>query len=150
VPYQIEENGEPEVMLITSRETHRWVIPEGWPMSGKKLKEVAAREAYEEAGLIGRVVGKRFRYERRLSTEQFLCVVQVFLIRLEQQLEEWPEKGQREAQWFDLNTAASLVEEGRLAEIMRAPFAPTLSRNPDRKARSRKLSFRMQTRFGRL
>ena len=66
-------------------------------------------EAYEEAGLIGRIVGKLpigiYHYEKRLPTEQFLCEVHVFLLRVKGQLEEWPEKGQREAEWFDLKAA---------------------------------------------
>jgi 8-oxo-dGTP pyrophosphatase MutT (NUDIX family) len=58
-------------MLLTSRGTHRWVIPKGWPMKGRKPAEVASQEAYEEAGLIGQIVGKRplgsFHYEKRLA-----------------------------------------------------------------------------------
>jgi 8-oxo-dGTP pyrophosphatase MutT (NUDIX family) len=58
-------------MLLTSRETRRWVIPKGWPMKGRKPAEAAAQEAYEEAGLIGHIVGKRpigdFHYLKRLA-----------------------------------------------------------------------------------
>jgi 8-oxo-dGTP pyrophosphatase MutT (NUDIX family) len=154
LPYRTGDNGEPQVMLLTSRETHRWVIPKGWPMKGKIPREVAAQEAYEEAGLIGRIVGKRpvgvFHYEKRLPAERLICEVQVFLLRVERQLEEWPEKGQRETKWFDLNTAANLVDEGWLAEIMRDAFAPTLRRSPGRKRHARKLSFRLQTALGKL
>ena len=46
---------QPEMLVITSRDTGRWIIPKGWPMDGKKSHEVAAREAWEEAGV---VVGK--------------------------------------------------------------------------------------------
>jgi len=133
-------------MWITSRETRWWVIPKGWPMRGKRPWEAAAREGYQEAGLIGRFVGRRsigiYHYEKRLPTEQFLCEVHVFLFRVKQQLEEFPEKGQRDTEWFDLNTAADLVDEGWLGEIMRDAFAPTLTRSPIRKVRSRKLGFR--------
>jgi 8-oxo-dGTP pyrophosphatase MutT (NUDIX family) len=59
LPWRIGARGTREVMLLTSRETHRWVIPKGWPMKGRKPAEVASQEAYEEAGLVGRVVGKR-------------------------------------------------------------------------------------------
>jgi 8-oxo-dGTP pyrophosphatase MutT (NUDIX family) len=149
LPYRTGENGEPEVMLITSRETQRWVIPKGWPIKGKNPGEVAAQEAHEEAGLIGRIVGKRpigvFHYQKRLPADQFLCEVQVFLFRVERQLESWPEKGERKTEWFDLNTAANLVDDGSLSDIMRDAFAPTLRRSPGRKAHSRKLSYRMQT-----
>jgi 8-oxo-dGTP pyrophosphatase MutT (NUDIX family) len=109
-------------MLLTSRETHRWVIPKGWPMKGRKPAEVASQEAYEEAGLIGQVVGKRplgnFHYEKRLAKRAIICEVRVFLFRVERQLGDWPEKGERESKWFDAKEAAALVEEGGLAEII--------------------------------
>lgn len=137
LPYRINANRRPQVMLLTSRETRRWVIPKGWPMKGKKPAEVAAQEAYEEAGLIGRIVGKRpigvFHYEKQLPKEQLLCEVRVFLFRVDQQLENWPEKGQRETRWFDPDTAAELVNEGWLAEIMRAALGQAIPRSRHRK-----------------
>jgi 8-oxo-dGTP pyrophosphatase MutT (NUDIX family) len=122
LPWRIGEGGLREVMLLTSRETHRWVVPKGWPMKGRKPAEVASQEAYEEAGLIGRMVGKRplgsFHYEKRLAKKAIVCEVQVFLFRVERQLDDWPEKGQRECRWFDANEAVALVEESGLAEIL--------------------------------
>jgi hypothetical protein len=47
-----------------------------------------------------------------------LCEVRVFLFRVERQLDDWPEKNERETRWFDANEAADLVEEGGLAEII--------------------------------
>ena len=58
-------------MLLTSRETHRWVIPKGWPMKGWEPAEVASQEAYEEAGLIGQVVGEAT--DRQLSLSEAAC-----------------------------------------------------------------------------
>src|ERR1700755_1994635 len=58
LPFQIAPDGL-RVLLLTSRETRRWIIPKGWPIRGMKPREVAAREAFEEAGLVGRVAGKR-------------------------------------------------------------------------------------------
>jgi len=136
LPWRIGNGGLREVMLLTTRETHRWAIPKGWPMKGRKPAEVARQEAYEEAGLIGRMVGKRpvgsFHYEKRLAKMAIICEVQVFLFRVERQLDDWPEKGQRECRWFDANEAATLVEEGGLAEILdrfagsRVRFVPQL------------------------
>jgi 8-oxo-dGTP pyrophosphatase MutT (NUDIX family) len=122
LPWRISEGGTRQVMLLTSRETRRWVIPKGWPMKKRKPAEVASQEAYEEAGLIGQIVGKRplgrFHYEKRVGKEAILCQVQVFLFRVERQLGDWPEKSQRETKWFEAGKAASLVEEGGLAEII--------------------------------
>ena len=113
-------------MLLTSWETRRWVIPKGWAMKGLKPHDVAAREAFEEAGLLGRIRGKQpvgiFHYRKQLPTEPLLCEVQVFLLRVDRQLDDWPEKGQREIRWFDPAEAAALVDEGELAEIVRLIF----------------------------
>src|SRR3954453_1504751 len=122
LPWRVGDSGKREVMLLTSRETGRWVIPKGWPIKGKKPAEVATQEAYEEAGLIGQIVGKRpigsFHYEKRLTKKAPLCEVRVFLLRGECQLDDWPEKGERQTKWFDANKAAMLVDEGGLAEII--------------------------------
>ena len=126
LPWRISARGTREVLLLTSRETHRWVVPKGWPMRGRKPAEVASQEAYEEAGLIGRVIGKRplgnFHYAKRLAKREVICEVRVFLFRVERQLDNWPEKGERESKWVDAKEAAALVEEGGLAEII-ARFA---------------------------
>lgn len=122
LPWRISERGTREVMLLTSRETRRWVIPKGWPMKKRKPAEVASQEAYEEAGLIGQIVGKwpvgNFHYSKRLSKREVLCRVHVFLFRVERQLDDWPEKSQRETRWFDAEEAVEMVDEGGLADII--------------------------------
>jgi 8-oxo-dGTP pyrophosphatase MutT (NUDIX family) len=136
LPFRIGTTGQPEIMLLTSRDTGRWVIPKGWPIKGLKAREVAEREAYEEAGLVGSISSKRpvgiYHYEKQLGEGGLLCEVRVFLFRVEQQLDDWPEKGQRETRWLDPAEAAALVDEGGLAEIVRSGFA---SRQPQRLTR---------------
>jgi 8-oxo-dGTP pyrophosphatase MutT (NUDIX family) len=128
------EGDTPRVMLLTSRETRRWVIPKGWPMPGRKPCQVAKQEAFEEAGLIGKLVSKQpvasYHYTKILSpSEQMLVEVQVFLLRVEYQLDDWPEKLQRETRWFEPREAAALVDEGGLGEIIRQVFAVVAERS---------------------
>jgi 8-oxo-dGTP pyrophosphatase MutT (NUDIX family) len=122
LPWRIGTGGMREVMLLTSRETHRWVIPKGWPMSGKKPVEVARQEAFEEAGLIGQMSAKRplgrYQYQKRLKQGSIRCEVTVYLLQVEQQLDSWPEKDERTTRWFDANEAATLVDEKGLSEII--------------------------------
>ena len=122
LPWRIGEGGRRQVMLLSSRETRRWVIPKGWPMKGRKPAEVAIQEAYEEAGLVGHIVGKRpignFHYHTRLAKQVRLCQVSVFSFRVEGQLDDWPEKEHRETRWFDAIEAATLVDEVGLAGII--------------------------------
>ena len=126
LPCRMTQDGIREVMLLTSRGTGRWIIPKGWPIKGLKPSEVAAREAYEEAyeeaGLRGRVASKRpvgtFHYAKQIDSDPLLCEVHVFLMWVEEQLDDWPEKTERQTQWFAVSDAAGLVDEGGLSEII--------------------------------
>jgi 8-oxo-dGTP pyrophosphatase MutT (NUDIX family) len=121
VPVRQDPGGEWQVLLITSRETHRWVIPKGWPMKGRTDAQAAAREAFEEAGVEGRVrkkpVGK-YEYWKRGASEFMLVEVTVFLLEVKKQLDTWPEKGQRRLRWFPIDEAAQLVEEPGLSAVL--------------------------------
>jgi len=111
-----------ELLLITSRETGRWVLPKGWPIKGKKAHSAAAREALEEAGLKGKV-GKRavgaYSYSKRLSNGAVLaCTVEVYPLAVQRQVKQWPEKGQRRVEWFSPRDAADRVDEPELAYLI--------------------------------
>jgi 8-oxo-dGTP pyrophosphatase MutT (NUDIX family) len=142
LPFQIAPDGL-RVMLITSRETRHWIIPKGWPVRGLRPREVAAREAFEEAGLVGRIAGKRsigsYYYSKQLKDHQeMLCRVKVFLLSVAHQVDEWPEKAQREWCWVEPARAAQMVEEGGLAEIIRGAF-PFIRRLEPPHAKHRRL-----------
>ena len=121
LPYTVRE-GQAEVMLITSRDTRRWIIPKGWPEKKVAPADLAAREAYEEAGLVGRTTQQpcgRYRYEKRLkSGKSATCDVDVYLLQVERELDDWPEKGQRERRWMTPAQAALLVSEAGLIELL--------------------------------
>lgn len=48
--FRFGEDGAVEILLITSRDSGRWIIPKGWPMKKKEPHEAAAVEAWQEAG----------------------------------------------------------------------------------------------------
>ena len=110
------------MLLITSRETRRWVIPKGWAEKGVAPHEQAAREAFEEAGLKGEIGLKpigSYRYLKRLQNGQTApCRVDVYPLTVEHRLDDWPEKGQREAVWLTLGEAAALVDEQGLVTLL--------------------------------
>ncbi len=114
-------DGQLVVMLVTSRGTGRWIIPKGWPEKKLKPCDQAAREAYEEAGVLGRVAKTpfgSFSYEKRQAARKPVrCLVDVYLLEVRRELEDWPEKGQREKCWMPLAEAARLVSEPGLVEI---------------------------------
>jgi 8-oxo-dGTP pyrophosphatase MutT (NUDIX family) len=123
LPYRSSGKSRTEVMLVTSRETHRWIIPKGWPQKDKEPHDSAAREAFEEAGVVG-AVGKRsvgsFPYQKRLKNGVVtVCEVHVFPLRVRRQSKQWPEKEQREVKWLSAKDAAETVKEPMLSEIIR-------------------------------
>ena len=135
LPFRYGDDGRPRVMLLTSRETRRRVIPKGWPMHGRDPCEVAAREAYEEAGLVGTILGKHpigsYHYEKQIAPHDgILCEVKVFLFRVERQLDNWPEKSERETRWFEPSEAYVVVDEGGLAEILRRAMGTEIAAKP--------------------
>lgn len=111
-----------EIMLVSSRETRRWVIPKGWPMKGRKPHATAAIEALQEAGLLGKIEKAAlgaFHYHKRLKDgATLLCCVDVFPLRVVRQRKTWPEKSQRVTKWFPLIEAAQLVHEPELATLI--------------------------------
>lgn len=117
-----EREGEVQVMLVTSRETQRWVLPKGWTEKRVPPHVQAAREAYEEAGLVGETAPEpvgSYTYEKRLPGRHTVrCEVDVYPMRVERQLEDWPERRERRTAWFTLSQAAMAVEEGGLAMLL--------------------------------
>src|SRR5512145_805842 len=97
LPIRRAEDGALEVLLVTSRTTRRWIVPKGWPIKGLKDHDAAAREALEEAGVIGKVRKKpfgRYNYWKRMPDHFQLCNVTLYLLQVERQLEQWAEREQ--------------------------------------------------------
>jgi 8-oxo-dGTP pyrophosphatase MutT (NUDIX family) len=123
LPYRMNGRAQPQVMLVTSRETRRWIIPKGWPHKGKAPHRSAAREAFEEAGVVGAVnrqsVGS-FSYEKRLKNGGVVaCEVLVFALEVKRQSKEWPEKRERKVRWLSARVAAKTVQDRELGKIIR-------------------------------
>jgi 8-oxo-dGTP pyrophosphatase MutT (NUDIX family) len=124
LPYRKRGKSSTEVLLVTSRDTGRWIIPKGWPLKGKPPHKAAAREAHEEAGVIGtinrRAIGS-FSYEKRLKSGRVIvCEVKVFGLQVKQQEQHWPEKGERKVKWLSRTRAAKTVRDRGLGAIIRA------------------------------
>lgn len=138
LPYRVRRDGEVQIRLITSRETRRWVIPKGWPIKGLTPPKTAARESYEEAGLMG-AVGREpigmYTYEKRLGTRTVLCDVLVFPLKVKRLLQKWPERFQRYGFWFSIDSAAGAVQEEELSELIRA-FGALMARKQEAKLRA--------------
>lgn len=122
LPWRVED-GQRRILMITSRETRRWVIPKGGRMVGKSDPEAAAQEALEEAGVKGEVEARSigvFRYAKGLKDGGLRrCVVSVYPLEVLIQLGAWPEAHQRERRWMTPDEAAAAVHEPDLAALIR-------------------------------
>ena len=120
--YRTNTSCELEVMLLTSRETGRWVIPKGWPMAGKLSHEVAAQEAFEEAGMIGSIATEplgTFSYLKKLKNGVCVdCLVRVYALEVSAQATTFKECGKRRIEWVPFAEAANRVQEPGLRSLI--------------------------------
>ena len=101
-------------------------MPKGWPIGGCTPRECAAREAMEEAGVLGVIAAEpigTFPYEKqRKSGEAVACQVKVFALQVTHQLRTWPEKSARETRWCEIDEALALAGDRGLRRLI-ASFA---------------------------
>jgi len=112
-----------EVLLVTSRETGRWVIPKGGIQRGLTAAQSAEHEALEEAGVKGKIRKKplgSYTYSKRLSPAISVpAIVEVFALQVNKCVKKWPEMSEREIEWVDVPTATDLVHEDGLKVLLR-------------------------------
>jgi 8-oxo-dGTP pyrophosphatase MutT (NUDIX family) len=122
VPFRVRDDGTIQVMLITSRETRRWIVPKGWPKKGGP-RPTAKAEAFEESGVRGKVHRKplgSFEYRKKLNRgRHILCKLQVFPLSVKKQAKNWPERLDRTTRWFSLTDAAKLCSDPELGVLLR-------------------------------
>ena len=122
IAWRRSEDGQPLVLLVTSRETRRWVVPRGNPVPGLPPHLSAAQEAYEEAGVRGAAtsepVGQYGYRKTRRSGRGVRARVTLYPLRVEEELEDWPEAGERERRWFAPAEAAEAVLEPELKMLL--------------------------------
>jgi 8-oxo-dGTP pyrophosphatase MutT (NUDIX family) len=115
--------------LITSRNGKRWVIPKGLIEPGQTAGETALQEAWEEAGLVGALepepVGS-YLYDKYGGT----CHVTVFVLRVADVAQEWPERDSRQRIWVSPTGALRRIDDPGLADVLRSalPGQQTLLR----------------------
>ena len=112
-----------EVLLVTSRDTGRWVIPKGYIDKGKTASEAAAQEAWEEAGISGEITSKIplgfIPYIKVLSAgESRPATIEVYAMRVTKEKSKWQERKERKREWLDPVDAASRVREPALAVLL--------------------------------
>ncbi len=118
-----ERKGRREILLITSRDTGRWIVPKGWIEDDEDGATAAEREAWEEAGVIATAIDSdlgTYDYMKiRPQRGDVLCTVDIHLLRLEEERGRWPEYKQRKRKWVRLREALDVIEEPGLVDALR-------------------------------
>jgi len=121
-PYRVKRK-RLEVMLVTSRGGRRWIIPKGWPKRGTTPQTTAAEEAFEEAGVLGKVAKRpigSYSYDKILKTgDAKRCKVRVFALEVKRQRKKWPEMQERQVEWYRPAEATQFVQDPRLRRIIK-------------------------------
>ncbi|MCV9966754.1 NUDIX hydrolase [Pararhizobium sp. BT-229] len=116
------DRGRPEVLLITTRRTGRWFIPKGWPIVGLEGFDAAAREAWEEAGVRGKVKKRVFGTIKYSKVVRNLfavpAIVDVYLLEVRRIRSKYPERHERLRRWLAPQEAALLVKEPELRSLL--------------------------------
>ena len=121
--YRRRKSGK-EVLLITSRDTGRWILPKGWPIDGLDAPGAALQEAWEEAGVKdGQVANDpigSFEYQKRFEGgAEATCRTQVFPVEVGQLAQNFPERQERQRKWVTPKKAAEMVDEPQLRKMLR-------------------------------
>lgn len=121
LPYQLE-NGEPQVLMVTSRGRGRWVLPKGHIEDGQNDREAAIQEAFEEAGVNGRLADTKlgtYSYKKYDRPGEPGYKVKVYPMQVDSLENTWPEMSERDRVWMAFPAAAEAVEEPELKLLLR-------------------------------
>lgn len=127
IPFRLNERGDIEVMLVTSRTTRRFIVPKGWPMKGKSGRKAAAIEAQEEAGVLGKTLKQpagTYSYWKRLANRFVRVDVIVYLLEVTEELADWQEARRRQRAWLAPAEAAMLIDEPDLSTLVKTLKLP--------------------------
>ncbi|HLZ65369.1 MAG TPA: NUDIX hydrolase [Aliidongia sp.] len=118
--YRLDRRGEPRVLVVTTSKGKHWGIPKGRVVPALSFADNAAKEAFEEAGILGEVAptsAGMYRATKRLPACEIVIEVWVYLMKVTRTLEDFPEKGRREVKWVSCREAAKLLREPLLARL---------------------------------
>ena len=117
IPYRIK-SGKLELLLITSLKKKNWIIPKGFVEKGMSPQESAVKEAFEEAGVDGKIptsfVG--FYFQEKWGGN---CRIEVYAMLVENVYDTWPEKELRDREWFPAKKAVLNIHNNSLKDLVK-------------------------------
>jgi 8-oxo-dGTP pyrophosphatase MutT (NUDIX family) len=120
--YRRQKHGELQILLVSKKRSKKWGIPKGRAEPDMSFSEIAAKEAFEEAGVIGYIsahsVGMfRARKQGKSGSPRQIIDVWVYLFEVTKTRLKWPEIHKREIRWVSCKEAAQRLREPLLADL---------------------------------
>jgi len=128
VPFRQSKKNGAEVLLITSRCRGRWIVPKGGVERKLSPAQSALKEAFEEAGVKGRTLGKPLGSYTYKKPENGFYKVKLYAMEVGEECDDWPEKDERQRQWLPLAEAADLADDKEVGVMIRK-LGKTLSKS---------------------
>jgi 8-oxo-dGTP pyrophosphatase MutT (NUDIX family) len=115
-------HGKLEILLVSKIRSKRWGIPKGRVEPHLSFGELASKEAFEEAGVVGYVSANsigmfRARKLNRNGLSHQIIEVWVYLFEVTDTQSKWPEMHKRQVKWVSCEIAAQQLREPVLAHL---------------------------------
>jgi 8-oxo-dGTP pyrophosphatase MutT (NUDIX family) len=122
IPYRNSDRNGVEVLLVTSRKRSKWVLPKGRNKPGQLPHRSAAREAFEEGGVLGTISAIPIGIYRQMKTSSAgdakLISVHAFPMLVSQENLSWPEMQHRQRRWMTIASAIKAVKNSELKALL--------------------------------
>jgi 8-oxo-dGTP pyrophosphatase MutT (NUDIX family) len=120
--YRQHKQGELEILLVSKKRSKKWGIPKGRAEPQLTFGEVAAKEAFEEAGVIGYISANsvgvfRARKQNASGLDHQIIEVWIYLFEVTDIRRKWPEMHKRQVRWVSCDVAAQQLREPVLAHL---------------------------------
>jgi ADP-ribose pyrophosphatase YjhB (NUDIX family) len=111
------------IMFVTSQRRGRWILPKGNLNPGESPKKGAKREAFEEAGVKGRLL-KNLPMTMVITKSDGGGIADIavtyYPMLVTRQVDDWPEKDKRERHWALLEHASRVTDRQDFQQVIKA------------------------------
>lgn len=124
IPYLVGSDSKKpkKIILVTSRNNGIWIFPKGNPVKNKRGHQSAELEAFEEAGIEGKIIRKKL-YTASFVHKKSKYTLTLYPMEVKKLHKRWPEKKERKRRLVTIDKAHSLLEHKTLQKCLQSWYA---------------------------